>query len=170
MTNTSTAGQSTSSDEQLIAQGMTVAVHARRQPDNLAIISPSGNRTWKQLNDRANQLVRLFRRRGLQPGDAVALLAHNGPEFAEVWAATQRAGFRLTAVNWHQSAEIIAYVVENCDARVLVASSRFGVGALAAVAASDKLAVKLAFAGAIDGFDDYETALAAEDPSDIDCA
>jgi long-chain acyl-CoA synthetase len=168
MTNTNMAGPSTSSDEQLSALGMTVAVHARRQPDRLAIISPSGNRTWKQLNDRANQLVRLFRRRGLQPGDGVALLAHNGPEFAEVWAATQRAGFRLTAVNWHQSPEIIAYVVENCDARVLVASGRFVAGALAAVAASDKLAVKLAFAGAIDGFDDYETALAAEDPSDIE--
>ena len=168
MTNSNMAGPRTSSDEQLSAMGMTVAVHARRQPDRLAIISPSGNRTWKQLNDRANQLVRLFRRRGLQPGDGVALLAHNGPEFAEVWAATQRAGFRLTAVNWHQSPEIIAYVVENCDARVLVASGRFVPGALAAVAASDKLAVKLAFAGAIDGFDDYETALAAEDPSDIE--
>ena len=141
MTNSNMAGPRTSSDEQLSAMGMTVAVHARRQPDRLAIISPSGNRTWKQLNDRANQLVRLFRRRGLQPGDGVALLAHNGPEFAEVWAATQRAGFRLTAVNWHQSPEIIAYVVENCDARVLVASGRFVPGALAAVAARTILAL-----------------------------
>lgn len=156
------------SDEQLIAQGMTVAVHARRSPDRLAIVSPSGNRTWREFNDRANQLVRLFRRHGLQPGDAVALLAHNGPEFAEVWAATQRAGFRLTAVNWHQSPEIVAYVVDNCDARVLVASSRFAAGASAGVAASDKLTLKLAFAGAIDGFDDYETVLAAESPANID--
>lgn len=155
-------------DEQLIALGMTVAVHARRSPDRLAIISPSGNRTWREFNDRANQLVRLFRRHGLKPGDAVALLAHNGPEFAEVWAATQRAGFRLTAVNWHQSPEIIAYVVENCDARVLVASGRFVAGAHAAVAASDKLMLKLGFAGAIDGFDDYETALAGERPENID--
>ncbi len=52
------------SDEQLIAQGMTVAVHARRTPDQLAIISPSGNRTWREFNAKANQLVQLFRKRG----------------------------------------------------------------------------------------------------------
>jgi long-chain acyl-CoA synthetase len=160
----------TPSDEDLIAQGMTVAVHARRQPDRLAIISPSGNRTWREFNARANQIVRVFRERGLKPGDGVALLAHNGPEFAEVWAATQRAGLRLTAVNWHQSPKIIAYIVDNCDARALVASARFAAGAKQALELSDKLAVKLAFAGAIEGFDDYETALAGVDNSNIDAA
>mgnify|MGYP001184959284 FL=1 len=156
-------------DEQLIAQGMTVAVHARRTPDQLAIISPSGNRTWREFNARANQLVRLFRQRGLASGDGVALLAHNGPEFAEVWAATQRAGLRLTAVNWHQSAELIAYVVDNCDAKALIASGRFVAGAIEAAAkAGDKLTVKLSFAGAIPGFDDYDTALGGESDANID--
>ncbi len=157
-------------DEQLIAQGMTVAVHARRTPDRLAIISPNGLLTWGQLNERANKLVRLFRKRGLQPGDGVALLAHNGPEFAEVWAATQRSGLRLTAVNWHQSPELIAYVVDNCDARALIASGRFVPGATEAARLSDKLSVKLAFAGAIPGFDDYESALAGESGENIDNA
>lgn len=155
-------------DEQLVAQGMTVAVHARRMPNQLAIISPSGNRTWAEFNARANQLVRLFRRRGLQSGDAVALLAHNGPEFAEVWAATQRSGLRLTAVNWHQSPEVIAYVVDNCDAKALIASGRFVAGATEAAKASDKLTVKLAFAGAIPGFDEYEAALGAESTENIE--
>ena len=116
-------------DEQLIAQGMSVAVHARLTPDRVAIISQNGNLTWAQLNAHANRLVHLLRRRGLQPGDGVALLAHNGPEFVEVWAAAQRAGFRLTAVNWHQSPEVVAYVVDNCDAKAHVASGRFAVGA-----------------------------------------
>lgn len=163
MTNTYTP-----SDEQLAAQGMTLAAHARRSPDRLAIISPSGNRTWGELNGRANQLVRLFRSYGLMPGDAVALLAHNGPEFAEVWAATQRAGYRLTAVNWHQSPEVVAYVVDNCDARVLIASGRFASGATAAAGANDKLVLKLSFAGAIEGFDDYEDALSELSAEDID--
>ncbi len=158
----------TLSDEQLIACGMTVAVHARRTPDRLAVISPNGNRTWGQLNERANKLARVLRRQGLQAGDGVALLAHNGPEFVEVWAATQRAGLRLTAVNWHQSAELIAYVVDNCDARALVASSRFVAGATAAAKLSDKLAVKLAFAGLIEGFDDYEAALEGESGVNIE--
>ena len=104
----SEAGARQPTDEELAAQGMTVAAVARRTPDRLAVISPSGNRTWRELNRRANRLVRVFRERGLKPGDGVALLAHNGPEFVEVWAAVQRSGLRLTAVNWHQSAELVA--------------------------------------------------------------
>ncbi|MDP3735742.1 MAG: AMP-binding protein [Hyphomonadaceae bacterium] len=164
----SAAGAAAPSDEDLIASGMTVAVHARRMPLAMAILSPSGNLTWKQLNERANKLVRVFRKRGLQSGDGVALLAHNGPEFIEVWAATQRAGLRLTAVNWHQSAELVAYVVDNSDAKALVASGRFAAAATEAAKLSDKLQVKLAFAGAIDGFDDYETALAPEPVDNIE--
>ncbi len=159
----------TLTDEQLTAQGMTVAVNARRMPDQLAIISQNGNRTWREFNDRANQIVHLLRKRGVQPGDGVALLAHNGPEFAEVWAATQRAGFRLTAVNWHQSPELIAYVIDNSDAKALIASGRFVAGATeAATKAANKLNVKLAFAGAIPGFDDYEASLAAESTENIE--
>jgi long-chain acyl-CoA synthetase len=154
-------------DEELAARGMTVAAHARRTPDRPAVISPSGNLTWKQLNDRANRLVRALRRRGLQPGDGVALLAHNGPEFVETWAAVQRSGFRLTAVNWHQSAELVAYVVDNCDARALVASARFAAAAIEAAKLSNKLIAKLAVAGAIGGFEDYEAAMAAESAENI---
>jgi long-chain acyl-CoA synthetase len=166
----SEAGAGNLTDEELIARGMTVAAHARRTPDQLAVISPSGNLTWRELNERANRLVRAFRKRGLQPGDGVALLAHNGPEFVEVWAATQRAGLRITAVNWHQSAELVAYVVDNSDAKALVASGRFVVAATEAAKLSDKLRVKLAFAGAIEGFEDYEAALAAESGENIDNA
>jgi long-chain acyl-CoA synthetase len=160
-------GASALPDEELAARGMAMAVHARRQPDRLAIISPNGNRTWREINARVNQLARAFRAAGLQSGDGVALLAHNSPEFVEVWAATQRAGLRITAVNWHQSPELVGYVVDNSDARALIASGRFVDGATQALKAAPQLALKLAFAGAIEGFDDYETALAAEDSSDL---
>jgi long-chain acyl-CoA synthetase len=155
------------SDEDLAARGMTVAAHARRRPDASAILSQTGDRTWAQLNANANRLVRALRRRGLASGDGVALLCHNGPEFVETWAACQRGGFRLTAVNWHQSPELVAYVVDNCDARALVASARFAPAAMEATAKSVKLAARLACAGAIDGFESYDAALAPEDGADI---
>lgn len=158
------------SDEQLLAKGMAVAVHARHRPDKLAIVSPSGNLTWAEFNAKANQLVRALRKRGLKSGDGVALLAHNGPEFVIAWAATQRSGLRLTAVNWHQAPEVIAYVVDNCDARALIASGRFVAGATEAVKQSDKLVAKLSFAGAIEGFEDFDAVLADESGEDIDDA
>jgi long-chain acyl-CoA synthetase len=158
----------TLSDDELSARGMAIAVHARHRPQQSALITLSGDRTWKELNDRANQLARLFRRRGLKAGDGVALLAHNAPEFVETWAACQRAGLRLTAVNWHQSPELVAYVTDNCDARALVASARFQAGATEAARQASGLRLRLAFAGAIEGFEPYEDLVGAEDSSDLE--
>jgi long-chain acyl-CoA synthetase len=155
------------SPEEAIAHGMTIAVNAARNPDGAAIVSPNGNRTWAELNHRVNQVARLFRARGLKTGDAVALLAHNAPEFVEAWAACQRTGLRITAVNWHQSNEIVAYVVDNCDARALVASARFAGAAQEAARVATQLTLKLAFAGPIDGFEDYESAIAPYGGDDI---
>jgi long-chain acyl-CoA synthetase len=154
--------------EELVATGMTIARWAALRPDKLAIQSPNGSRTWAELNARANQLARVFRKAGLVNGDSVALLAHNSPEFVETWAACQRAGLRITAVNWHSSAEIVAYVIDNCDAKALVASARFSAAALEAVKISKQLVLKLAYAGPIEGFGDYDAALAGESPEDIE--
>ena len=79
--------------EKLAAQGMQIAAHALQHPDRLAIRSLDGDRSFHQLNARANQLARAFGADGLRPGDALALLGHNGPEFVEVWAASQRLGW-----------------------------------------------------------------------------
>jgi len=153
--------------EEAVLQGMAIARWAGLRPDKPALFSPNGDRTWSELNRRANQLARVFRARGLKSGDAVALLAHNAPEFVETWAATQRVGLRITAVNWHQSPEIIAYVIDNCDARALVASARFAQAAIEGANLSRQLVLKLAFAGAIDGFEDYATTIAKENEADI---
>jgi non-ribosomal peptide synthetase component F len=63
-----------------LEQGMMVAYHAARRPDNLAVISSYGNRTFAELNERANQLVRLLRSHGIGAGDAIAVVLKNRPE------------------------------------------------------------------------------------------
>ncbi len=156
------------SDAELTAAGMAIAIHARQMPDTIALKAANGDtRTWAQLNGRANQLARAFRSAGLAAGDGVALLAHNSMEFVETWAACQRAGLRLTPINWHQTPAIIAYITDNCDARALVVSSRFAEQAQEALRHASDLEVKLAFAGSVAGFDDYEDALAGHSPENL---
>ncbi|HZT67755.1 MAG TPA: AMP-binding protein [Acidimicrobiales bacterium] len=150
------------------ARGMSVAFHAAEAPERTAIISPAGDRTFAELNARANQLVRLLRRRGLARGSSVALLCSNRPEFVETYAACNRAGFRLTPINWHLQADEVSYIVTDCGAEALVADSRFSEVAAAAATASDGLVVKLSVGGDIPGFEPYEAAVAAEDDNDID--
>jgi long-chain acyl-CoA synthetase len=104
-------------------RGMLLAWWAQRQPDAPAIVAPAGDRTFAELNARANQLVRALRRLGLEAGEGVAVLCPNRAEFAEVGAACQRAGWRLTTVNWHLTADEAGYIVDNCEAKALVADA-----------------------------------------------
>lgn len=156
------------SDEDLIATGRAIAIHARRTPDKIALKAVNGDtRTWAQLNNRANQLSRAFRVAGLKSGDAVALLAHNTPEFVETWAACQRSGLRLTPINWHQKASIIGYIADNCDARAVVVSSRFSEQAAELLTLAPRVEYKLAFGGDIAGYQNYESEIAAHDDAEL---
>jgi len=159
---------------ELAAQGMTLAWWAEQIPDNKAIISPTGDRTFVELNARTNQVVRALRSRGLGVGDAVALICTNGPAFVETWAACLRGGFRMTTINWHLTGEEAGYIVDDCEAKAIVADWSLMEAAIGAVGAAPNCTVRLAVgvgsAGANHehGFEDYETAVGAEDGSNID--
>lgn len=112
--------------------------------------------------------MRALRRRGLVVGDAVAVVGTNRAEMVEVVYATHRAGFRLTTINWHLTGDEAGYIVANCEARALVADAAVGPMALGAVGAAPDCTVRLAVGGAIDGFEPYDDALAAESGVDID--
>jgi len=151
-----------------LRQGMILALWAETKPDEPAIISPHGHRTFKTLNANTNRLARALRRKGLQAGDAIALLSTNRPEFAEVMAASQRAGLRLTPINWHLTADEAGYIVADCEARALVADTRFAATAAGAIAQAPAAGIRLAVGGAIDGFERYDDLVLAEDGRDLD--
>ncbi len=151
----------------LASKGMLLAHWARVVPDRPAIISGAGTMSFAALNARANQLARALRRRGLTEGDGVALLCSNRSEFAEVLYATQRAGLRLTPVNWHLSGGEAAYIVGDCEARAVIADATVGDVAAGAVDDNPSCTVRLAIGGELDGFEDYDVALKAEDASDL---
>jgi long-chain acyl-CoA synthetase len=148
-------------------QGMVHAYWARRQPEALAVGSPHGNRTFAELNANANRLARAWREQGVERGDAVALMVSNRPQFAEVVAAVQRSGLRLTPVNWHLTADEAAYIVGDCQARVFVADARFAEVAAAAAERSPGATVRMAVGGDIPGFTRYDVAVAGHDGADI---
>lgn len=148
------------------AAGMSIAFTANRAPDRPAIISKRGNRSFIELNAQANRLVGVLREAGLRPGDSVALMCSNRPEFAEVFAACLRAGFRMTCLNWHLRADEAAYIVDDCQARALVADDRCEAAASAA-ARRERLSLRLAVGGEMAGFDSYQPRLDAHDGADI---
>ena len=150
------------------ANGMSIALWARFQPEASAIISPTGNRSFAELDANCNRLVRALRKRGLRTGDAVALVLSNRPEFAEIVFAATRAGLRYTPINRYLSTEEIAYIVNDCGAKALIADARFAESLQDALALCPEATVRLSVGGHLEGFERYEAALEAEEATDIE--
>jgi long-chain acyl-CoA synthetase len=147
---------------------MLLAWWAARQPDRMAVVSPAGDRTFAQLNANANRLARALRSRGLVAGDPVALLCTNRPEFVEAVYACQRAGFRLTPINWHLTGGEAQYIIDNCQARAVVVAASLGASAVESTAGRPPGVARLAVGGRLKGFESYADALMAESPEDLD--
>ncbi len=80
------------------------------------------SRSFAALEARSNQIAHLFRALGVRHGGHIAILLENRLEYFDVVWAAQRAGIYYTPVNWHLSAAEATFIVQNCDASVLVTS------------------------------------------------
>ncbi|MEM1230491.1 MAG: acyl-CoA synthetase [Pseudomonadota bacterium] len=103
---------------------MHPGVTAAATPDKVAYtMAASGEQvTFAQLEAAANQGAALFRSLGLKRGDHIALLLENHPQFLKLCWAAQRAGLYYTAISWRLQADEVAYIVNNCGARVFITS------------------------------------------------
>jgi acyl-CoA synthetase (AMP-forming)/AMP-acid ligase II len=81
--------------------------------------------TYRELNDRSNQIAQLLWDAGLRFGDHIAVLMENRPEYFEVCWAAQRSGLFYTCINWHFTADEAAYIIDDCDAEALFISDAY---------------------------------------------
>jgi acyl-CoA synthetase (AMP-forming)/AMP-acid ligase II len=149
---------------------MFPGAHAQTTPDKPAVIMGTSGEvvTYRELDEAANRVSRVFRSLGLAPGDHVALCLENHPQFfALAWGA-HYAGLRYTAMSSRLTTEEMAYIIGDCGARVFVTSAYKSdqAGALA-----DALGGGVAlymFDGTVPGYEPWEDAVAAQPPTPLD--
>jgi fatty-acyl-CoA synthase len=137
--------------------------HAQKFPDKPAhVMAFTGEVvTYGELDARSNRLAQLLWDAGLRRGDHVALFMENHPRYFEVYWAAIRSGLYLTTVNRYLSAEEAAYIVDDCGAKVLVASAALGQVAEAMLPQIPNCGVRLMVDGTRPGYNAYEDATAA---------
>ncbi len=135
---------------------------AKVAPDRAAVIhATSGARTtYAVLNDRSNQLAQLMWAKGLRPGDHVAIFMENNLRYFEVVWAALRSGLYLTTVNRYLTAPEAGYILDNCEARVLVTSAHLADIAKQLPGLAPRCTTYLMIDGTVDGFGSYEEAIA----------
>ncbi len=135
-------------------------IHAVQRPDQPAYIMAATQEvvTYKQLNDRSNQVAQLARARGLKRGDGVAIFMDNNVHFLEICWAAQRAGLYFTAVSSRLTASEVEYIVKDCGAKFLFTSDYMKEEAAKLVPLLPDMAGMFMVGGAVDGYENYVTA------------
>jgi acyl-CoA synthetase (AMP-forming)/AMP-acid ligase II len=145
-----------------------LAEWAARQPQKIAAHFPASGAvlTYAALHERARRCAQWLLAQGLEPGDGIALLVDNRPEFLEIDQAVRLAGLYYTPLSIHLRAPEIAYVLADSGAKLLIAST--GLAELAAALLADgTIGARPCFAlgAGLPGYGSYEAGLAAVDPA-----
>jgi acyl-CoA synthetase (AMP-forming)/AMP-acid ligase II len=93
---------------------------AAARPDAVAVVGSGRRLTFAAVDDRTARLGSALRGLGLQPGDRVALVAANEPEYLEAQAACLRSGFTLVPLNIRLSDPELRFILDDCTPRVLL--------------------------------------------------
>lgn len=108
--------------------GDLLGERARLTPDKTALVCvPQGMRfTYGELNERARRVAAAWLDAcGFQPGDRVALLAHNRVEFLDIFFAAAKSGVILVPLGTRLTAHEIEYIAQDAGIRAFIYDGAF---------------------------------------------
>src|SRR5580704_10880268 len=116
--------------------------------------------SFGELHVRSQRVAAVLRGAGLRPGDGVALVLPNRPEFFEITWGCQLSGLYYTAVNTHFTPDEVAYVVDDSDAKAVFVDTSMADLAAHLRSANAGVAVHIAVGGELVGWQSYAAAVA----------
>ncbi len=98
--------------------------YAHQHPDKPVFIMANSGEviTYGEYEERCNRLAHLFRDMGLARGDHVAFFMENNPRMLEAEGAAERSGLYYTCINSYLAPDEVAYIVNDCQAKVVISS------------------------------------------------
>lgn len=94
---------------------------ARRYPERTAIVAGQRRYTYRELDQAACRTANLLSGRGVRPGDRVALMCPNVPEFTVAYFGILKAGAVVVPLNVMLQGREVAYHLADSGAKAFVA-------------------------------------------------
>jgi acyl-CoA synthetase (AMP-forming)/AMP-acid ligase II len=110
----------TSDSVHSLTLGDVLREHARSRPGQLAAIDGDVRLDYRALDARVNQLADRLATVGVTSGERVCWLGQNSFRVLELLLAAAKLGAMFCAVNWRQSPDELAFVVDDLDPRVVI--------------------------------------------------
>jgi long-chain acyl-CoA synthetase len=145
--------------------GDVLRKQSRGRRDATAVVCGEHRSTYAELDGRVDRLASSLRAAGVETGSRVLWLGQNCHRVLELLLACAKTGAMVCPVNWRQSAEELAFVVDDLEPTVVVWQEQ-------AIGEAVRRARELATAKALwlqhdgEGEDSYEAFVAAGAPDD----
>lgn len=147
-----------------IGWGMYISEHAQRHPFKPAvIIADTGeSRSYGELEAQSCRIAHLMRRCGLGFRDPVAFLIDNTLDFYDLCYGADRCGLYYTPISTRLTAPEVAYIINDCGARVFVLAGRYAEMAVELRASCPAVEAFFIIGAHAEGYADWAHAVAAE--------
>ncbi|RPJ11453.1 MAG: long-chain-fatty-acid--CoA ligase, partial [Deltaproteobacteria bacterium] len=136
--------------------------NARRHPDQIGMAYGERRWTWKQVDDRSNQLANMFLASGLKKGDRVAILDQNSDTYMEIYFGLAKAGIIAVPINYRLSPEEMINLMSNAEPEALILGRDYF--KLAESLGKQLPSVKrlIGIGSPLEGMEDYESLLSGQ--------
>ena len=94
-------------------------------PGHLAVIHGPLRRTWQEVRERSHRLASMLAARDIGEGDTVSVILPNTPPMIEAHYGVPLTGAVLNTINTRLDASTVAFMLEHCGAKVLIADREF---------------------------------------------
>jgi len=107
---------------------MNLSEFAREHPQKLAVVCATTGRrlTYAELNARSIRLANALHDLGLRKGDHLAVFLDTHVRYLEIVWAAMRSGLYVTPLSRFLTAAEAAYVIDDCEAKVVFSSAAIG--------------------------------------------
>ena len=136
-------------------------IHAKNTPNKAAFIMASSGKitTYKELDERSNQIAHLFRARDLKVGDGISIFMENNPRFLEICWAAQRSGLYFTPISSRLTAGEVEYIHRDCNSKLIISSNYLAKTAKDLVKMTINTPNHLMVDGTEEGWESFEIAI-----------
>ncbi len=102
--------------------GDTLSLTAEKYPERTALVYPRKDQSWtyREFDDRVNQLANALSERGVERGDRVSTLLFNTSEMVLTMYAASKLGAVFNPLNFRLPAGEVTYILNDAESSVLV--------------------------------------------------
>ncbi|MFW9821852.1 MAG: long-chain-acyl-CoA synthetase [Candidatus Thorarchaeota archaeon] len=100
--------------------GIYVEQFAKNIPDKVALYFDDNSWTWKEFNEESNRYANFFLEKGIKPGDIIALIMENSPEYLFVSTGINKIQGINALVNVNQRGQALIHSIKIVEPKYVI--------------------------------------------------